>query len=62
MMLIYPFQEMINEIVRKCGYKFIAKMLPGFSLLVLDLSQAAHSVLTSEDLKKVKEENYDSIL
>jgi hypothetical protein len=49
-------QEMINEIVKRCGYKFVSKMLPGFSLLLLDLSQAAHSVLTSEDLKKVTSE------
>lgn len=27
-------------------------MLPGFSLLLLDLSQASHAVLISDDLKK----------
>ncbi|XP_035704350.1 ral GTPase-activating protein subunit alpha-1 isoform X3 [Folsomia candida] len=44
--------EMVNEIVKRCGYKLVSKMLPGYSLLLLDLSQAAHSILTSDDLKK----------
>lgn len=43
---------MINEVVKRCGCKFVSKMLPGFSILLLDYCQAAHSVLTTDDLKK----------
>lgn len=49
---------MVNEIVKRCGYKLVSKMLPGYSLLLLDLSQAAHSILTSDDLKKVCVSNF----
>ncbi|CAL8089966.1 unnamed protein product [Orchesella dallaii] len=55
-------QEVINEIVKRCGCKFVSKMLPGFSILLLDFCQAAHSVLTTDDLKKAPRMEASTIL